>query len=250
MIHLAGRTVLITGASAGIGRATAVLLSQLGARLVLWGRNTARLAETEAALAGEGHRAESFDLADLDAIPARMKQIVEAVGPLHGLVHSAGVTSLTPLRVMTATHLEQTMRVNFHAAALLTKEFSRRQTHLPGSSIVLVASVAGLVGVGGRAAYSASKGALVAFAKSAALELARAGVRVNCVAPAYVRTEMYDAGLSALTPDQIAAMVAATQPLGLGEPEDVANAIAFLLADSARWITGSVLTVDGGYTAQ
>jgi NAD(P)-dependent dehydrogenase (short-subunit alcohol dehydrogenase family) len=90
----------------------------------------------------------------------------------------------------------------------------------------------------------------VAFAKSAALELARAGVRVNCVAPAYVRTDMYDAGLSALTADQVTAVVAATQPLGLGEPEDVANAIAFLLADSARWITGTVLTVDGGYTAQ
>jgi NAD(P)-dependent dehydrogenase (short-subunit alcohol dehydrogenase family) len=249
-LDLIGRTVLVTGASAGIGRATAVLLSRLGAHLVLMGRNPDRLQQTLEALEGGCHRAEAFDLADLDGVPSKLSQIVETAGALHGLVHCAGVTALTPLRVLTTEHLERMMRVNFYAAAALTREFSRKRNHQDGASVVLVASVAGLSGVAGRSAYSASKGAVVAFTKSAALELAKSGIRVNCVAPAYVRTEMYDSGLAALTPEQLAAVIAATQPLGLGEPADVANAIAFLLASSARWITGTVLSVDGGYTAQ
>lgn len=249
-LDLTGRSVLLTGASAGIGRSTAVLLSRLGARLVLVGRNAGRLQQTMVSLEGDGHRLEPFDLADLEAIPSRVTAIVDATGPLYGLVHCAGLTALTPLRIVTPERMDQAMRVNFHAGAILTAEFSRKRNRQVRGSVVLVASVAGLVGVAGRSAYSASKGALIAFAKSAALELARTGIRVNCVAPAYVRTEMYDSTLAALTAEQLAGVVAATQPLGLGEPEDVANSIAFLLADSARWITGTVLTVDGGYTAQ
>jgi NAD(P)-dependent dehydrogenase (short-subunit alcohol dehydrogenase family) len=249
-LALTGRTVLLTGASAGIGRAAAVLLSRLGARVVLLARSPERLREVRDLLEGDGHRIESFDLTNLDAIPGKFAEIVNTVGALHGLVHCAGVTALTPMRVLTTEHLERMMRVNFYAAAALTREFSRKRNHQDGSSAVLVASVAGLAGVPCRTAYSASKGAVVAFARSAAVELAKVGVRVNCVAPAYVRTEMFDASLASLTPEQLNDVVAVSQPLGLGEPDDVANAIAFLLADSARWITGTVLSVDGGYTAQ
>jgi NAD(P)-dependent dehydrogenase (short-subunit alcohol dehydrogenase family) len=142
------------------------------------------------------------------------------------------------------------MRINYESAVALTAAFSKKRSHQAGSSIVLVASAAGVVGLAGSTAYSGSKGALIAFARSAALELAGSGIRVNCVAPAYVRTEMLEQTLNTLTPEQLEARIAATQPLGLGTPLDVAHAIAFLLADTGRWITGSVLAVDGGYTAQ
>jgi NAD(P)-dependent dehydrogenase (short-subunit alcohol dehydrogenase family) len=190
-----------------------------------------------------------FDLGELNAIPEWMASVVEQAGPLDGLVHSAGIGSLIPLRMLSMAEVERVMRVNYVSAVALTKELSRKRMHRQGGSIVLISSVAGLVGAAGRTAYSASKGALVAFARSAAIELAGAGLRVNCIAPAYVRTEMYEATRGALTEEQLHTLVAA-QPLGLGEPLDVAHAAAFLLAGTGRWITGSVLTVDGGYTAQ
>jgi 3-oxoacyl-[acyl-carrier protein] reductase len=142
------------------------------------------------------------------------------------------------------------MRTNFYSAVVLTKEFARKRLHTANSSIVLVASVAGMLAAPARSAYSASKGALIAFGKSVAVELAKSGVRVNCIAPSYVRTEMYEQTTNGLTEEQLSALVAATQPLGLGTPLDVAHAVAYLMADTGRWITGSVLAVDGGYAAQ
>jgi NAD(P)-dependent dehydrogenase (short-subunit alcohol dehydrogenase family) len=189
-------------------------------------------------------------LGNPEGIAEWLAGIVTETGPLDGLTHCAGITSLTPLRVLSVKHAAEVMRVNYESAVALTTAFSRKRAHRTGSSIVLVASVAGSVGVAGSAAYSGSKGALMAFARSAALELAPGGIRVNCVAPAYVRTEMYERNLKAMTAEQLVQRVAATQPLGLGTPLDVAHAIAFLLADTGRWITGSVLTEDGGYTAQ
>jgi len=249
-LQLEGRTVLVTGASSGIGRATAVLLSELGARVVLSGRNVQRLEETASGMEPRQHLVRPFDLNKLDGVAEWFSAIVSEAGPLNALVHCAGIGSLMPLRVLSAQHAEEVMRVNYSSAVALTTAFARKRAHRPGGSIVLLASVAGLLGVAGRTAYSASKGALIAFAKSAALELAQSGIRVNCVAPAYVRTEMYDETLKALTPGQLEQLVSATQPLGVGTPLDVAHAIAFLIADTGRWITGSVLAVDGGYTAQ
>ena len=249
-MQMSGRTVLVTGASAGIGRCTAVLLSQLGARVVLLARSQPRLEQTAALLEGSGHLVVAFDLAGLDAIPRCLGDLVTQTGPLDGLVHCAGMGSLMPLRALTMQHLDAVMRVNFHAAVALTTTLCRKRMRQAHASVVLVASVAGLLGVPARSAYGASKGALIAFARSAALEMAKTGLRINCVAPAFVKTEMYEGSLSALTPEQLEKLIEATQPLGLGDPIDVANAIAFLLADTGRWITGSVLAVDGGYTAQ
>lgn len=249
-LDLSGKTILVTGASAGIGRSTALLLSRLGARLIVSGRRQHALEETAAQLGGTSHLVAAFDLGALDAIPEWLSSLTEQTGPLDALVYCAGVGSLLPLRLLRTEHLEEVMRVNFYAAAVLAREFARKRAHREPASLVFVASTAGMLGTAARTAYSASKGALIAFAKSAAIELAKSGIRVNCVAPSYVETDMYERTMASLTEEQLKTLIGSTQPLGLGEPGDVAGAIAFLIADTGRWITGSVLAVDGGYSAQ
>ncbi len=248
-MDLTGRTVLVTGASSGIGRATSVLLAKLGAKLILVGRNEERLRETAQMLDGASHRLEVFDLEQLEAISPWMKRLAHEEGALTGLVHSAGVHLALPLKYMETAKLESVMRVNFVAAVSLAKAFRQKSVVAPPASIVFLSSVVGLVGQAGLSAYCASKGALLAVARSLALELAAEGIRVNCVAPAIVRTHMVEELERSLTEEQFAA-IEAMHPLGIGRPEDVAQAIAFLLADTGRWITGTALVVDGGYTAK
>jgi NAD(P)-dependent dehydrogenase (short-subunit alcohol dehydrogenase family) len=245
-MEMRGRTVLVTGASSGIGRETAIFLSRLGARLILVSRRREALASTCSALVGEGHLIEPYDLADLAGIPDWMHEVVGRSGPLHGLVHSAGVQTLAPLRSLSLDSLHQTLDVNLSAAIQLSKGFRYKGHCQPESSIVFLASVMAFAGEAGRTAYAASKGALTSAVRVMALELARSGIRVNCVAPGLVRTEMADAMNPLLTPEQLAA-IEKMHPLGIGKPEDVSAAIAFLLADTGRWITGTSLVVDGGY---
>jgi NAD(P)-dependent dehydrogenase (short-subunit alcohol dehydrogenase family) len=247
-MDMTGRTVLVTGASSGIGRATAVLLSRVGARLVLVGRNAERLAQTHGQLEGYGHRIEQMDLSAVDGLPGWLKALAAASGPLHGLVHCAGVHKLRPLRGLKAQTIDEVMRINVGAAISLAGGFCQKGVGAPGGSIVFLSSVAGLVGQAGTAAYAASKGAIIALTKALAVELAREGIRVNCVAPGVVKTEMGQGLLGALTPAQSTALEA-MHLLGFGGARDVAHAVAFLLADTARWITGTALVVDGGYTA-
>jgi len=247
-MDLSGRGVLVTGASSGIGRETALLLSELNARVILVGRNRERLEAACQQLQGTGHRVEPFDLTALQEIPAWLKRLTAATGPLAGLVHCAGIQNSLPLRVLSLEKLEAVFRINISAAVMLAKAFCQKGCSVPGGSIVLVSSAMGLVGRPGIPAYSASKGALVALARSAALELAKDQIRVNCVAPGFVRTEMLEQLREWLSSEQLAALEA-QHPLGLGAPRDVAYAIAFLLADTSHWITGTTLVVDGGYTA-
>jgi NAD(P)-dependent dehydrogenase (short-subunit alcohol dehydrogenase family) len=220
----------------------------LGAKLVLVGRNQKELEKTQELLDGPLHHHFVFDLSENESIASWMKNVVDETGPLDGLVHCAGVHIAKPLRVMISPDIEKVMRVNVTAAFALLKAFRQRGVCAKPGSIVLVSSVMGLVGQAGVTAYSASKGALIALAKSAALELARENIRINCVAPATVSTEMVENLMLKLTVEQFQA-IKDMHPLGLGTPRDVANAIAFLLADTGKWITGTTLVVDGGYTA-
>lgn len=248
-LDMSGRVVLVTGASSGIGRDTALLLSQLGARLVLVGRDSGRLTEAFSELAGEGHRIESFDLRAAEQIPLWIKDIVSNVGPLSGAVHCAGAHSHRPLRILDVERFEEVQRLNATASMMLAKGFRQKGCCADSGSIVLLSSVVALVGQPGIAAYAASKAAVVGLTRCLALELAQEHIRVNCVAPAMVKTEMSEHLFKSLTPEQVTSIEQA-HPLGIGRPRDVAHAIAFLLSDAARWITGSVLIVDGGYTAR
>lgn len=244
---LDGRTVLVTGASSGLGRAISILISRLGGRAVLVARNAERLEETRSLMQAGEHRIEQFDLTELDGISRWMKQLASEVGPLDGLVHCAGLHVTLPLRVLKPSRLEELMKVNVSAAMALTKGFRQRGVRAEQGSVVYLASVAALAGSPGNAGYSATKGALVSMCRSLAVELAPERIRVNCLAPGWVPTELA-AKAEEKFDDRQLQTISEMHPLGLGRPDDVANAAAFLLAETGRWITGQTLVVDGGYT--
>jgi len=245
-MSLKGKTILVTGASSGIGKQTAITLSILGARLVLVARDISRLKQTATQMTHSNHHIVPFDLNNTDEIPRWMISISEIIGPLDGLVHSAGIVQLQPLRYLKQNDLESLMRINLFSAMAIAKGYRQRSVCNKGGSIVFLSSVRGISGEAGVAAYAASKGALISLTKSLAVELAPEKIRINCVAPGLVQTEMVNNDKQ--LPAQLERMEQ-QHLLGIGTPEDVANAIAFLLADTGKWITGTTLVVDGGYTA-
>lgn len=248
-VDLAGRTIVVTGASSGIGRETAILLAECGACVVLVGRDRTRLEASFEKLPGQGHRIESFDLTNLDEVPGWLKRITGETGPLAGLVHSAGVHAAASALALNPGKIETVLRANVASALMLAKAFRQVGCSKPGGSIVFLSSVSAVAGAAGLSLYSASKAALIGLVKSLAIEFAPTRTRVNCVVPGFVETEMTERYRATLTSAQFQA-IAAMHPLGIGKPRDVANGIAFLLADTASWITGSALVIDGGYTAQ
>ena len=248
-LGIGGRRVLITGASSGIGRATAILASRHGAKVALVGRRVDALTAVHNSLLGDGHLIREFDLSDTDGIPSLVNSIAEHFGGLDAVVHAAGIHSSRPLRSIDTDHLDSVLHSNVVTGFMLAKGFRNKRIQKVQPSMVLVSSVMAGVGQPGVSAYAASKGAVTALTKSLALELKRDGIRVNCVEPGIVMTEMTET-LKATVGEENFAAISAAHPLGLGRPDDVANAILYLMSDAASWVTGTSLVVDGGYTAQ
>lgn len=251
MIDLGGRAVLVTGASSGIGRACAVICSRLGARLALLGRDAGRLAQTLAQCERpQEHAVAALDLADHGQFDGLAARLTEKLGPFGGIVHSAGISTTAPLSALKPEHFERFFCINVSSAFLLTQALTRRSCFDPrGGSVVFISSVMGLVGERGKTLYSLTKGALAGGVRSLALELAPRRIRVNSVSPGVVATPMSEGAAYTQTAEG-RERIEGLHPLGLGGPEDVAQACAFLLSDAARWVTGSNLVVDGGYSAR
>lgn len=247
-MDMTGRTVLVTGATSGIGQAAAVYLSRLGARVVASGRNAERLEETLGLLHGEGHVGRLFDLADTAGIVPWLKALCAELGPLNGIAHCAGIQGTLPIQAVTPAFAHDVLMQNLAASLMLAQGFRLKACHTPQASLVFVSSSAALKTAPGNVVYAASKGGLISAVKGLGVELVRDGIRVNAIAPAMVETPMSENFKNKVSEEKFQKIID-MQPLGLGRPEDVAASIAFLLADTSRWITGTVLCVDGGFTA-
>lgn len=246
---LQGRTIVITGGSSGIGRATAVAASQSGARIVILGRREDELRRTRALLAGEGHGIAVYDLADHAGVAGLLRALAVEHGPLDGLVHAAGIHLTAPLRGVTAEQTTALFDINATSALMLAQAFRHPKVRGPDPSIVLLSSAVGLVGEAGVSAYAASKAAVASISRSLALELARESIRVNSIAAGVVATALTE-GIKAKVGAPAWAQIEAAHPLGIGAAEDVAHAALYLLSPVSKWVTGSVLVADGGYTAR
>jgi NAD(P)-dependent dehydrogenase (short-subunit alcohol dehydrogenase family) len=245
---LSGKHVLVTGASSGIGREVAIWLSRQGATVTLAARDVSRLESTLERMEGIGHRLEVIDFLGGTDVPQWLKSVAKMSSPFDGLVHAAGVQMPMPIRATSMDHWEKIMSTNVTSGFSLIKAFRQKGVCNPDSSIVLISSVMAQAGEPALLGYCASKGAVEAMVRAAAVELAREGIRVNAIAPGVVQTELVDALESLVGSDSMKA-IEQRHPLGFGKAQDIAYAANYLLSPAASWVTGTTLVVDGGYLA-
>ncbi len=249
LIDLSERTILIIGASQGIGRQTAITLSEVGARCILLARNEEKLQETLESLEGKGHAVKVLDVSDLESIEPCMKAIAAEYGPIDGLVYASGVTNDRPLNLLVPGVVDATMKTNLEGFLEAVRCVCKRNRFNPGMRIVGIASTAALAGTKAHTGYSASKAGMNGAVRCLAKELAEKDICINTVAPAMIRTAMYEKWYQDNGAESRPVRgLKVRQYLGVGEPVDIANAIAFLLSPAARYITGICLPIDGGST--
>ena len=243
---LAEKTILVTGASSGIGRGIAVECSKMGAKLVINGRNEARLLETLSMLEGEGHSAVVADM----SLQEELDMLAAAVPALNGCVHCAGIPKMGSVKYLDRGTMEEILNINTVAPIVLTSLLLKKKKLQKKSSIVFISSISGVFTANtGEAAYATSKGAISGYAKTAAFELAAQGTRVNTICPALVPTAILELSNSMFSADQLKETMYDRYPLKrLGTQEDIGYAAIYLLSDASSWVTGINLVVDGGYT--
>lgn len=237
---LSGKTILVTGASSGIGQGIAISCSMMGAKVIINGRNTQKLRDTLSHLLGDGHEIVPGDLIDSVAL----ESIVNTIPKLDGIVHSAGIGTRVLCKNIVEADIDQTISTNFKAPVLLQTEILKKKKLNKGGSIVFIASMSYDSPSVGNALYAASKGALISYANCLQLELAPRMVRVNCISPAMVWTDLIFKG--GLTEDELREDEQKYPLKRYGKPEDIANLVIYLLSDASAWMTGSNLKITGG----
>ena len=246
-MDLSAKRILLTGASSGIGKAAAIHLSRLGANLQLVARNEDKLNETLKALDGSGHKIYPFDLNNIEGIEELVRNIVLENKALNGMVHCAGIADMRPLQMTKYDFIHKMFIINFFSFIELVRVFSKRDNYIENASIVGISSVAGSNGIKSKVAYCSSKSAIDGAIRSLSVELAVKKIRVNSIIPGFIKTEIYDQYIKNAGNEAFEKNVLTRQYSGIGETQDTSNAIAFLLSDASKFITGTGLIVDGGY---
>lgn len=237
---LEGKTILVTGASSGIGRGIAITCSKMGAKVIINGRNTMKLQETSELMENDSSIILAADLTDADSVTS----LVNSMPKLDGVVHCAGLGQRIPCKDIEGKNVDDVMNVNFKAPVMLQAEILRQKKLNKASSIVFIASIASWSPSLGNSIYSASKGAIVSYANCLSIELAPRKIRVNCISPAMVWTDLVLADgtdVEQLKEDEL------SYPLKrYGQPEDIANLAVYMLSDASTWMTGSNVNITGG----
>ncbi len=237
---LSGKRVLVTGASSGIGRQIAISFANMGATVVLNGRNKERLADTLAAMSSGEHVTIAADIVDNE----QRVNLADSAGLLNGVVHCAGTSVLAPIRLASQKHFRELYVLNYESPMLLTQRLLYRKAVQNAGSILFIASIAAHIGVPGVGAYSGTKAALLATVRCLAMEVIKQKIRVNCLSPSLVESPLLDLMAQSVSLEE----KSRDHPLGLGTPEDIANAAIYFISDASRWVTGTTLVMDGGLT--
>ncbi len=239
---LEGRTILVTGASSGIGRGIAIACSKMGATVIMNGRSQRKLEETLSLMVEGDHSIVAVDLIDRESVESKVHELPM----LDGVVHCAGIGQRVLCKVATEQDVESVMNANFKAPVLLQTELLKQKRINKGASIVFIASISTWSPSIGNAFYSASKGAIVSYANCLALELAPRKVRVNCISPAMVWTDL--AIQEGVDKEQLKTDEQKYPLKRYGTPEDIANLAIYMLSEASAWMTGSNVKISGGGT--
>jgi len=241
---LEGKTILITGASSGIGRGIAIECSKMGANVVITGRSIDRLNETFLSLNGGNHTQIIADLSNNNEIDS----LVEQCPQIDGCVNNAGIPKLMTVKYLQRKDLNEIIGVNSIAPILLTSALVNKKKMKKGGSIVFISSISGVfISTLGESAYSASKGAINGFMKGAAIELASQKIRVNSINPGLIQTNILKLAGELFSEDQINEKLKQYPLKRIGQPEDVAFGVIYLLSDASSWVTGTTIVIDGGF---